>query len=246
MIHTHLDEERNIIHISPDGKLQTADFDTLTQTINARINRVDKVPAIVIETRHRPHWESFKALLHHLKFIKEYHKLVPKVAIVSDSKALSIARSLADHFTQAKVRYFPSDLALQAVDWASASDDHPGEFQLIDQLPSNVVGVEAHGVITAQDYDKQLIPHIQEKLKTHDHINLLFVAGDAFRTYSAGAVWDDTRFGMMHLADFEKIAIVSDVDWIRMGAKIFGPLMLGKLHVFAMSELDEAKRWVKR
>lgn len=115
MIHTSLDEERNLICISPDGKLQKSDFDELADTINAWINVADKIPSIVIETRHRPHWESFSSLLHHLAFIKDYQKLIPKVAIVSDSKALNIASALADHFTKAKIRYFPTDQDGEAI-----------------------------------------------------------------------------------------------------------------------------------
>jgi len=246
MIHLEIDKARNLVHLSPEGKLEKADFDRLTETLNEHINMTDSVPAIIIETRGRPHWDSYGAFLRHMEFIKDYHKLVPKIAIVSDSSALSMARSLADHLVKAKVRYFPIGSAAEAADWASASDDHPGQFRLIEGLPANVIGVDAEGVITAQDYDETLVPLIKDKLKIHDRLNLLFVAGPSFRAYSAGAVWDDARFGVTHLADFKKIAIVSDIDWIRMGTKLFGPLLLGDMHVFSMAELDDAKEWVKR
>lgn len=117
---------------------------------------------------------------------------------------------------------------------------------MIEQLPANVIGIKARGVITSQDYVDELIPTIKKKLETHEHINLLYVAGDDFRAYSAGAVWDDTRLGMMHIADFQKIALVTDISWMRKGAKVFGPLLKGRMHVFAMSELEDAKSWVKR
>ena len=107
-----------------------------------------------------------------------------------------------------------------------------------------MIYVEAKGTITAQDYEQNLIPVIEEKLKTHDHLNILFVAGDDFKTFTPGAIWDDAKFGLMHLTDFQRIAIVTDVDWLEAGAKFFGPLVPGRLHVFDLDELDEAKDWV--
>ena len=37
-------------------------------------------------------------------------------------------------------------------------------------------------------------------------------------------MWDDMRFGFSHLTTFSKLALVTDIDWIRKSAKLFGGL----------------------
>ena len=245
MLHADIDPDRNIVTVSPEGKVSQEDFEMLSNTISGYINEADKVPALVIETRHLPHWDSFAALLRHIKLVRTYEKVIPKVAIISDSKILQIAPSLADHFVKAKIRHFTAAHREAALDWVVAPDDHPGSFELIPGLPDNVVAIEAKGIVTAQDYEEMLVPLIAEKLKVHDHLNILLLADEDFQSCSAGAVWDDTKFGLMHLADFGKIALVSDTGWLRHGAKLFAPFMRGNLHVFSLAELDDAKEWIK-
>jgi hypothetical protein len=57
-------------------------------------------------------------------------------------------------------------------------------------------------------------------------------------------MWDDAKLGMKHLTGWEKMALVSDVEWIRRAVKIFGLAIPGHIRVFHNSELAEAKRWV--
>ena len=48
----------------------------------------------------------------------------------------------------------------------------------------------------------------------------------------------------MHLRDFEKVALVSDITWIRHAVRLFAPLIPGHVHVFGDAELAEAKAWI--
>jgi hypothetical protein len=49
---------------------------------------------------------------------------------------------------------------------------------------------------------------------------------------------------MMHLTQFSRIAVVSDLEWIRHAMRVFAPLIPGEVHVFADAELDKAKTWI--
>ena len=119
-----------------------------------------------------------------------------------------------------------------------------GHFEIIEGLPEDVVGIAAHGHITRAAYEDQLIPLIEGRIDREGRINLLYVIGPEFAGMSAGAMWDDARLGLMHLADFARVAVVSDVEWVRMGMKMFAPLLPGRVHVFHMAEMDDAKAWV--
>ena len=61
---------------------------------------------------------------------------------------------------------------------------------------------------------------------------------------TAHAALDDALLGMRHLHDFERVAVVSDHQWLTNSIRIFGPLMSAHIKVFALDEMDEAKPWV--
>jgi len=42
-----------------------------------------------------------------MKFIKDHHEKVKRVAAVTDSKFMSIAPTIANHFVSAEVKHFP-------------------------------------------------------------------------------------------------------------------------------------------
>jgi hypothetical protein len=245
MIELEINERDDLVIATPSGALTADDISAMAAKINDFINEHDRVPNLVLHAKSLPHWKDFDALKHHLKLVRDHHKLVKKVAIVSDRKLIWLLRPIADQFTGAKLRRFPERAYDDAVNWAKMEDDHPGEFVLIDGLPSDVVGIDARGLITAQDYDNFLSPLIQTKLEKHDKLNFLFVAGNYFDGYSGGALWDDAKFGLMHMRSFSKVALVTDVKWLRHGAKLFSPLIPADVMVFGLEELDDAKEWIK-
>ena len=49
-------------------------------------------------------------------------------------------------------------------------------IEIIQGLPDNVVAVTASGKVTGEDYDSVLIPVIEEKLKKHDKIRVLYAS----------------------------------------------------------------------
>lgn len=90
-----------------------------------------------------------------------------------------------------------------------------------------------------------LVPLIEEKLKKHDKLKLFFKLGAAFEAYSMGAAWDDLRLGLKHPLSFSKCALVTDIEWLRRGSKVMGPLMPMQLMVFHLSEEENATAWIK-
>jgi hypothetical protein len=119
-------------------------------------------------------------------------------------------------------------------------------FKIIKGLPKNVLGVEAHGKITDADYQKVLIPHANEMLAKHPLINVLYVAGKDFKGYDSTAVWGDEIFGLNHWSNFNCIAVVTDVTWLRTAVHLFSPLFPGALKIFDLSDLSVAKDWIAK
>lgn len=245
MLQIDLRPRENIAVITPDGPISADDIKRITGDIDTYINDTDRVPNLVIHARKLPWWSDFKAVQEHLGFVRNHHHLVRKVAIVSDSKLLWLARTLVDHFVGAKLRRFNEDALDDAIGWAQMEEDHPGAIIEIEGLPADVIGIELKGLITSQDYTDTLVPLVETRAKAHDKLKLLCVLGPYFDGYSAGAMWDDLRFGFGHLTSFSRIALVTDHDWIRNSAKFFGVMMPADLMVFDTDDLDDAKGWVR-
>lgn len=117
-------------------------------------------------------------------------------------------------------------------------------IELMDGLPDNVLGFSATGKVTGADYETVLIPQVEEKLTKHDKIRLLYHLGPAFEGFEAAAMWDDAKVGLHHMLSWERIALVSDVDWLRMAVTTWGFVMPAKVKVFDNDALDEAKAWI--
>ena len=56
-------------------------------------------------------------------------------------------------------------------------------IEKIKNLPENVIGFNAKAQITGEDYEKVLIPMVEEKLKKFDKLNLLYHIGDEFEKF---------------------------------------------------------------
>ena len=236
--------KENLFVISPEGTITEDDIEQLVESVNGYINTYDKVPSLVIVATNAPTWESFEALKSHIKFVRERQRIVPKVAFVTDSRLLSIAHPLADVFTSAKIRRFKAEALDDALNWAAMEEDHPGAITELEGFPRDVIALRFSGLITSADYTASLVPLIDAAAKDHDKLKLLCVLDQYFDGYSAGAMWDDMRFGFSHLTTFSKLALVTDIEWIRKSAKLFGSLMPTEVMVFDVEELDDAKRWI--
>jgi hypothetical protein len=236
----------NVVALTPQGALTEEDFDRVAQAIDSHINERDAVPNILVHVHGIPHWAGLSAMSRHFHLVKEHQKLVKKVAVVGEVGLLAVLPALLDHFVGAKVRHFPEEKIAAAREWVRGHDDHPGRFEPISGLPSDVIGLKVSGIITSQDYRDMLVPLVEAKLKDHDRLKFLVMIDDDFISYSPEAAWDDARFGFSHWADFGRIAVVTDIGWIRTATRLFAPLMPAELHIFALDELENAKSWIKR
>jgi hypothetical protein len=66
-----------------------------------------------------PGWADFAGFLEHLQFIRAHERLVPKIALVSDSVLLDIVPRIARHFVSADVRTFPAEDLAAALRWSA-------------------------------------------------------------------------------------------------------------------------------
>ncbi len=118
-------------------------------------------------------------------------------------------------------------------------------IERLPHLPDGVLGFVASGQVTAGDYETVLIPAIEAMITQHGTVRLIYQIGPAFSGFTAGAMWDDAKLGMAHLKVWERIAVVTDIDWIAGAVRLFGFAMPGAVKVFSNGQYDEAVEWVR-
>src|SRR5690606_21580649 len=108
MIDHSLDTENGILYARPTAALSVDDFEALAQAVDPYISKRGHLAGIIIEAPEFPGWESLKAMVSHFRFVRDHHKQVKKVGLVTDSTLGNIAESLASHFVSAEIRHFSS------------------------------------------------------------------------------------------------------------------------------------------
>lgn len=115
---------------------------------------------------------------------------------------------------------------------------------IIKDLPENVLGIETEGDISKEDYERVVLPIMNEIAARKDEINYLVVLKTSVADFSAGVWWDDFKLALKHFNKWNKIAIVTDQESIKRITDIFGFAFPGDPKGFKLSEYDQALKWV--
>lgn len=117
-------------------------------------------------------------------------------------------------------------------------------IEVIEGLPDNVIAVGCRGQVTRDDYEGVLIPLVQAKLAAHDKVRLYYRVGPDFKGIDAGAVLEDTKVGLSHWSRWERAAVVTDVEWLRLATRAFAFLLPCPVRCFGIADEAEAKNWI--
>jgi hypothetical protein len=115
-------------------------------------------------------------------------------------------------------------------------------IETLTGLPEGVLGFEATGELHADDYRSVLIPAIEQALQTQSKVRIVLVFPE-FAGMSGGAAWQDLQMGVEHLTTWERIALVTDVEWMIHLTSLFGWMTPGEMKHFPMAERDAAIAW---
>lgn len=117
MIHHELMRDRGILTLEPKGPLQAADFGDLAAVVDPYIEQHGGLNGLLILAPSFPGWDDFAALLSHLRFVRDHHRKIRRIAVVSDSAFLAVAPKIASHFVSAEVRTFDAADRAAALGW---------------------------------------------------------------------------------------------------------------------------------
>jgi len=115
---------------------------------------------------------------------------------------------------------------------------------LLNDLPDHVIGLVADGQITREDYSQTVTPAVKAALAKHAKVSIYYELGTGFTGVDVGAGFEDFFLGVTHLMSWKRIAVVTDVEWMRKGSLFFGNLMPAEVQCYTMAERDQARAWV--
>ena len=94
------------------------------------------------------------------------------------------------------------------------------------------MGSVATGRVTNEDCDKIMKPLMETSLKRHHKVRFYYAIGCRF----PGAAWEVLSIGIEHLPQWERVAIVTDVGWVRHTVNALRFLIPGEVRVFTTHE----------
>jgi hypothetical protein len=118
--------------------------------------------------------------------------------------------------------------------------EQPPMIEIIEGLPKKVVGIAVKGRVTKEDCRDVLMPAMKKSLQRHDKIRLYYELSCRF----PGAAWDDLDLGIEHASRCERVAIVTDVAWVRLTVKALRFLIPGEIRVFPTDQAPEGRAWI--
>ncbi len=122
MLKIELDEDVGIAILEPDGELSEGDFNAASQVIDPFLEKNNALRGIIIHVKSFPGWDSFSSLVAHLKFVKDHHKKITRIAFATDSPIGSIAEKVATHFVNAEIKNFDFDALEDSRKWVLDSE----------------------------------------------------------------------------------------------------------------------------
>ena len=114
----------------------------------------------------------------------------------------------------------------------------------ISDMPVGTIGFEAVGEVEDDDWEKTVEPVLRREIAEGRDVRLLYLIGSEAREVEGDAMSADTGFRVRHATSFERVAVVSDEDWIRPALRGLSFLLPGKARGFRVRDLAEAKAWL--
>ena len=117
MLSVEINEANGIAILEPSGSLSKNDFELAAKIIDPYIEKFGSLNGLIIHVEYFPGWDSFAALSSHLKFVKEHHKKISRVAFSTDSVVGNIAEIIGNHFVNAEIKVFSFKELKPAKEW---------------------------------------------------------------------------------------------------------------------------------
>jgi len=117
MIEFELLRDVGVLIVAPKEALTAEDFRAVSGTVDPYISENGKLTGLLLEAPSFPGWDSWCALVEHMRFLRDHHRKIERVAAVTDSTILTLAPKIAEHFAHPEFKVFRSGRRAKALAW---------------------------------------------------------------------------------------------------------------------------------
>jgi hypothetical protein len=118
---------------------------------------------------------------------------------------------------------------------------------VIPDMPPGTLGFRVSGRLTRDDYVNVLVPPLRAAVEAGQRLRVLYAIGPELHMEPA-AVWEDLKveveLGIKHRDAWERIAVVTDLNWLWRAFELFSWMVPGEMRLFRESEFAEATSWL--
>ena len=118
------------------------------------------------------------------------------------------------------------------------------EIQVENSAAGDIVTLVFKGKLEKEDYEL-FVPEIEGFMRRGAKIRLVVELRD-FKGWTAGALWEDTKFAARHFSDIERLAVVGDAGWEKGMTAFLKPFTEADVKYFDRREADRAHAWIRQ
>lgn len=118
-------------------------------------------------------------------------------------------------------------------------------IDILTTSASDLIEIRLSGQITQPEYDAVIVPAIEKGLADHDRLRVLVLVDPGFTGVDMGAAWSDTKMGLSHWRGFDRIAVATDIGWMKVAVRAMAPVFPCPVQVFGATALDDARLWLR-
>jgi hypothetical protein len=107
---------------------------------------------------------------------------------------------------------------------------------------TGLIEIELDGRVERADFER-VAARLERAIQAHGKVRLMEVVR-SFTGLDAGTLLEDVKFSLRHLNHFSRVAVVSDLAWLRTLATVSGKLIPAEVRVFGLAEQDRARAWL--
>jgi len=121
MLEHELRRDHGILIVRPKGPLDAADFVKVARDIDPHIEAEGKLVGLLVDAPSFPGWNDFAGLIAHFRFVRDHHRKIERVAVVTDDTMLHIVPRIAEHFAHPVIKVFGASETPRALNWLHSS-----------------------------------------------------------------------------------------------------------------------------
>src|ERR1700731_4132966 len=119
--------------------------------------------------------------------------------------------------------------------------------EVIPDMPAGTLGFRDSRRLTGEGYTEVLVPPLRMAVEAGRRLRVLYAIGPDLHMEPA-ALWEDLKLdvelGIKHRDTWERIAVVTDPEWLGRAFELFAWMVPGEMRPFRESAFEQGKAWL--